>query len=75
MNASAAVPGCPGNSRRYAFRRIEAAKCCAGVYWGLASMLRNILGRDGHTITELSAALAPLRKPVTIFYPSKFSYR
>jgi hypothetical protein len=79
MNASAAVPGWFEIPRAgYAFRRIEAGENaeqpCA---WEARSeSLRNILCRDGHTITQISAATRRRygrRSPY--FIPASFLYQ
>jgi hypothetical protein len=79
MNASAAVPGWFEIARAGdAFRRIEAGEHAGPACdWGArAESLRNILGRDGHTITQLSAATRRRygsRSPY--FIPPSFLYR
>ena len=79
MNASAAVPGWLGPTRAgYSFRRIEAGENAKPMCdWGArVDGLRNILGRDGHTITQLSAATRRRygsRSPY--FIPPSFLYR
>lgn len=79
MNASAAVPGWLGPTRAgYSFRHIEAGEDAAPVCDWVTRVdgLRNILGRDGHTITQLSAATRRRygsRSPY--FIPPSFLYR
>jgi hypothetical protein len=79
MNASAAVPGWLEPARAgYAFRRIEAGENAGPACdWGArVQSLRNILGRDGYTITQLSAATRRRygsRSPY--FIPPSFLYR
>lgn len=79
MNASAAVPGWFEIPRAgYAFRRIEAGENAEQPCdWGARSeSLRNILYRDGHTITQISAATRRRygsRSPY--FIPASFLYQ
>jgi hypothetical protein len=79
MNATAAVPGWFEVHRGgYAFRQIEggenAEQQCD---WGArAASLRNLLGRDGHTITQISSTTRCRyghRSPY--FIPSSFLYQ
>ncbi len=79
MNASAAVPGWLEIPRaEYAFRRIEAGENAEqSCDWGARSeSLRNILYRDGHTITQISDATRRRygsRSPY--FIPASFLYQ
>jgi hypothetical protein len=79
MNASAAVPGWFDITRAgSAFRRIAAGEHAGPAcdWRARAESLRNILARDGHTITQLSAGTRGRygsRSPY--FIPPSFLYR